>query len=134
MTNAEMFEMRQGGASYQEIADKCGTSKQNVHRRLYLYVRKINGIRGRGFDINKIVYQGLYDWFNENIGESISSLCLKVFGDTNGIRYIKKFRCFIIGKHDSSFKVQHIKKLCEVTGKSFEELFKRRDIECQNEK
>ena len=130
MTNAEMFEMRKGGATYQEIADLCGISKQSVYSRLHYYVRKVNGIRGRGFDINKILYQGLYDWFNENMGESISSLCEKVFGSGNGKNYYDKFRFFIIGKHDSSFKVGHLKKLCEVTGKSFEELFKRRDEEC----
>lgn len=129
MTNAEMFEMRKGGATYQAIADKCGISKQAVYQKIYSYTRKLNGIRGKGFDINKIVYQGLYDWFNENMGESISSVCEKVFKSTNEKNYILKFRYFVIGKHDSAFKVEHLKKLCEVTGKSFEELFKRRDVE-----
>ena len=129
MTNAEMFEMRKSGATYQEIADLCGTSKQAVYSRLRYYVRKVNGIRGKGFDINQILYQGLYDWFNENMGESVSSLCEQVF-DGNSGNYTHKFRYFIIGKHDSSFKVGHLKKLCEVTGKSFEELFERRDVEC----
>ena len=124
-----MFEMRKSGATYQEIADKCGTSKQAVYSRLRYYVRKVNGIRGKGFDINQIPYQGLYDWFNENMGESVSSLCEQVFG-TNNKNHLYKFKYFMLGKHDSQFKVAHIKRLCEVTGKSFEELFKRRDEEC----
>lgn len=123
-----MFEMRKSGATYQAIADSCGISKQAVYQRIYHYVRKQNGIRGKGFDINKIPYQGLYDWFNENVGESVSSLCDKVFGN-NCKNRCYKFRYFIIGKHDSAFKVEHLKKLCEVTGKSFEDLFKRRDVE-----
>lgn len=121
-----MFEMRKGGATYQAIADKCGISKQAVYRRIYSYVRKINGIRGHGFDINQIPYQGLYDWFNENMGESVYSLYSKVF-DTFSKERLAKFRYFIKGEHDSQMKLKHIQKLCEVTGKSFEELFKRRD-------
>ena len=121
MTNAEMFEMRKSGATYQAIAEHCGISKQAVYQRIYHYVRKQNGIRGKGFDINKIPYQGLYDWFNENVGESVSSLCEKVFGNNCKNRYYK-FRYFIIGKHDSSFKVSQLQRLCEVTDKSLEEL------------
>ena len=123
-----MFKMRQDGATYQDIADKCGITKQAVHQRIRSYTRKLNGIRGKGFDINQIPYQGLYDWFDDNMGESISSLCDKVFGSISKY-YLSKFGGFIKGKHDSSFKVEHLKKLCEVTGKSFEELFKRRDEE-----
>ena len=126
MTNQEIYEMYQKGYTYREIGELCGISKQAIHQRLYLFQRKLNGIRGHNFDINKIVYQGIYDWFNEHYDENISSLSAKLYASTNASRY-EALRRFLIGENDTFFSIKRIKKLCEVIGKPFEEVFKRRD-------
>ena len=126
MTNQEMYEMRKSGTTYQAIADLCGISKQAVYTRVYYYKRKVLGIRGRGFDIEKIVYQGIYDWFKENFDESPFSLFAKIYKNGSSTR-LSTFRNFLKGEHDTFFSIKRIKKLCEVIGKPFEEVFKRRD-------
>ena len=126
MTTKEMYEMWERGITYQKIADEAGITKQAVYQRLLYYRHKIIGFRGKGFNINTIVYQGIYDWFKENFDASLYSLVYKVFGHSDGAT-MTRFRYFLIGKHDSHFKIEHIKRLCEITGKPFEEVFKRRD-------
>lgn len=42
MTTQEMVKMRNGGATYQEIADVCGISRQAVHRRIKNFVPPMN--------------------------------------------------------------------------------------------
>lgn len=37
MTTQEMVEMRKGGATYQEIANACGLSRQRIHTRIKNY-------------------------------------------------------------------------------------------------
>ncbi len=129
MKNAEMYEMYKNGSTYQEIGDALGISRQAVHQRMIYYKRKVMGIRGHGFNINDIVYQGIYDWFNEHYDESIYSLLVKVYGrNSSSAGSYVKFREFIIGEHDTHFKIKTIKRLCEVIGKPFEEVFKRRDV------
>lgn len=123
--NKTMYEMLQSGSTYQEIADLYGISKQAVHQRVYRHKRKLDGIRGRHFDIDKIVYKGIYDWFQEHFDESLSSLILKVYGHKNNAA-VTKFRGFLVGNHDTHFKTEHIKRLCELTGKTYEDLFERR--------
>ncbi len=127
MTNKEIYEMLQNGSTYQEIADIEGISKQAVHQRMILHKRKVYGIRGKSFNINKIVYQGIYDWFKEHLNESLHSLCRKVYQRPNNSSIVK-LREFLKGKHDSIFKIEQIKRLCEVIGKPFEEVFKWRDV------
>ncbi len=52
------------------------------------------------------------------------TLCKKVYGYATG--NTDKFKSFITGEHDSHFKLEHIKRLCEVVGKPFEETFAER--------
>ncbi len=127
MTNEEMYAMLQNGVTYQKIADIEGISKQAVHQRMIFYKRKVNGIRGNGFNINHIVYQGIYDWFKEQLNESISSLCKKVYGYAQASTMIN-FRKFLKGEQDTHFTLKQMKRLCETVGKPFEEVFKRRDV------
>lgn len=125
MTNEEIYQAIQNGATYQEIADILDISRQAVGYRMKYFKRKVCGIRGHTFNIEKIVYQGIYDYFKDNYDESITSLCKKVYGGHNESTLVK-FRNLITGKHDTHFMIKHIKRLCEITGKSFDELFERR--------
>lgn len=127
MTNEEMYKMYQNGDTFQKIADVCGISKQAVHQRMVLYERKVYGIRGKRKQrllIDKIVYKGIYEHFENNYNETITSMCKKVYGYATG--NTDKFKSFITGEHDSHFKLEHIKRLCEVVGKPFEETFAER--------
>ena len=127
MTNEEIYELYQNGSTYREIADRYGITRQTVAQRLKYYKRKVAGIRGHNFDINKIVYQGIYDWFREHYYESLSSLSKKIYGYYRPCE-LTKLRSFLIGEHETHFNVEQIKRMCELTGKSFEELFQRRDV------
>lgn len=124
MSCRQMVKMRLDGYTYQKIADELGVSRQCVHEKLKKYDKKLLGMRGKGFDINTIIYKGFYEHFRDDEYESLTSFEHKVFGGHGHHTFsIKKF---IIGEHESRFTVKHIKKMMEVTGKSFDELFELR--------
>lgn len=125
MTNAEMMKMRIDGATYQEIADACGISRQDAHHRLQNYCKKIveGGHKGRKVSCNDIVYQGIYEYFDNHTSESISSFCNKIYGNTS---QVGKLSAFFRGEINSHFTIQQINKMCEIVGKPFEEVFAKR--------
>ena len=126
MTSKELYEWRQQGATYQEIADAEGISKQAVYLKVKSYEKKLEGNRGRRFDINKIVYKGFYEYFVENPDVRISTLTDEIFGV--GGNNVAKTRQFLYGEHETLLKIRTIKTMMEITGKSFEELFERRRV------
>lgn len=130
MTNKEMLEMRMNGATFQEIADKCGMSKQAVHERLKLYALKLAGKRGKVLDINTIRYEGLYEYFLENLDESIHSFINKVYDTTASNKgcCTATMKRFLQGETESRFNIRQIKKICEICGMPFEEVFRERKI------
>lgn len=127
LTNKELYEWRQRGATYQEMADAEGTTRQDVFQKVKAYERKLMGKRGRinGFNINKIVYKGIYEYFRDHIDETVCSFSNKVFGYAEKVQCVKRF---LLGESESLFKVHQIKKMMEVTGKSFDELFELREM------
>ena len=123
----EILEMRKNGATFQQIADSFGVSKQCVNAAFNAQTHgRWKRMRGHGFDIETIAYKGLYEHFKNNICETVTSFSTKIYGHSSN-NSIPKLRKFIIGDTDSHFSITHIKKMCEITGKSFEELFERRD-------
>ena len=126
MTNKEMLEMRINGATFQEIADICGISKQDAHERINRYFKKVvNSKRGKNFTCDEIIYEGIYEHFMRDENESVTSFAVKVFG-CNGSR-ASTTRNFITGKNETHFTINQIKKMCEIVGKPFEEVFKERE-------
>ena len=126
MTAKEMLQMRLDGATYQEIADICGISKQAVHESVTRYYKRVvDGKRGQNFSCEEIVYEGIYEHFMKDENESATSFSIKIFG-INGSR-AKNIRNFITGKNNSHFTIPQIKRMCEVVGKPFEEVFKERE-------
>ena len=124
MTNAEMMKMRIDGATYQEIADACGISRQDAHQIIQNYYKKIvGGHRGSKLNCNDIVYKGIYEYFVDNPYESISSFGKKIYGDPTRTSKVSQF---IKGKSETHFTIQQINKICEIVGKSFEETFAER--------
>lgn len=65
-TLRKMIKMRMDGATYQEIGDAFGMSKQNAQDVLSRYYKRLSGHRGRGFNIENIAYEGIYDFFDKN--------------------------------------------------------------------
>ena len=129
MTVREMKEMRLKGATYTQIGKTCGVTRQRVNYLLTNYDKALKGMRGRGFDIEDIVYKGFYEYFRDNLYESITSFAVKVYGYSNN-PFIQTFRKFVTGKQKrNTFPIPIIKKMCEVTGKNFEELFELRGKE-----
>lgn len=128
MTNETMYEMHKNGFSYQKIADVYSISRQAVHQRITSYKRKVLGIRGQSFDINKIVYKGIYDWFCTHYNENVYSLAKKLYKDNPSSR-TQNFKRFLVGENNSHFSIPQMKLLCEIIGKPFEEVFERRKTE-----
>lgn len=122
----EMVQMRESGMTYQQIADEFHVSRQWVNYILTHYYSGLKGQRGKGFDIEEIVFKGIYEHFKKNLFESVTSFANKVYGGRT--IYIDKMRNFITGKHDSMLKIEQIQRMCEITGMSFEECFERRDL------
>lgn len=126
LTQKELYEWRQRGATYQEMADVEGVSRQDIYMKVKSYEAKLKGKRGREFDINKIVYKGIYEYFRDNMEVTPYSFTTDVFGYAS-----KKTQCvksFLLGEHETLFKIRQIKRLMGITGKTFEELFERRRV------
>lgn len=122
----EMVQMRESGMTYQQIADEFRCSKQWVNKILTTYYKGLKGQRGKGFDIEKIVYKGIYEHFKKNLFESLTSFTDKVYEKGhNKVRFIADF---ITGKSNSHLSLSQIQRMCEITGTTFEECFERRDV------
>lgn len=121
----EMMKMRQEGATYQKIADAAGVSKQWVHHRLTGCAPELKYTRGHGFNIEKIVYKGIYEHFKNDVHESVTSFTKKIYG--HDVKNIPTVRLFITGKSNTRFTITQIKRICETVGKPFEEVFAERE-------
>lgn len=121
----EMVQMRESGMTYQQIADEFRCSKQWVNYILTHYYRGLKGQRGKGFDIEKIVFKGIYEHFKSNLFESVTSFTDKVYEKRHNKASL--ITDFITGKSNSHFSLSQIQRMCEITGTTFEECFERRD-------
>lgn len=129
MTPKEMFKMRQKGATYQEIADEVGISRQAIYKQIEVYVKRtMTSYRGKGFYLDDIKFQGIYDYFKENEEETISSFTKKIFDNPYASK-TQTIRDFITGKHNAYFNIDQIKCICDVIGKPFALVFKERETD-----
>lgn len=128
MTLKEKADMRKDGATYQQIADACGISRQAVQQQVSEFEkRRTYGIRGRQWYINNIRYKGIYDHFNNNAQESLSSFSRAIYGYTASRVAIT--RNFLCNGSETKFTINQIKRICKRCGKSFEEVFAERNID-----
>ena len=118
MTVQDMLEMRVKGATFQEIADACGCTRQFVEQRISAYVNRMKvGLRGRAFSYLEINFKGLRKYFEQDNTETICNFAQKV-GVQPGT-----MRNFLKGKCESYFTIPQIKQMCEIVGAPFEEVF-----------
>lgn len=126
MTPKEMLLMRLDGATFQQIADTCGITKQAAHQAIRKYTDKIARCqRGRSFSYNDIKFKGIYEYFEANEEVTLTSFANAVFDEESGTRG-GTIRNFLTGKTDSRFTISQIKRMCEICGKPFEEVFEER--------
>lgn len=118
MTTKEMVKMRIDGATYQEIADACGISRAAAHKAITQYFkREANGVRGKGFCLYDVKNDAIREYFADHHLESVSSFSRKAGVNAHTMR------AFLYGKTDSHFSVSQIRRICEIVGKPFEEVF-----------
>lgn len=109
----EMFEMRIDGASYQEIANKYGVTRQYVHQTL-------SGITTpRAYKYKNVIYKGLRVWMEEN---GITTLRLhRLISPTASSNNASITSDRLKGKRQ--FKLSEIILIIKESGLTFEELF-----------
>lgn len=122
----DLVEMKKNGATYTEIGKALGVSRQRACQMLLHYDKSLKGIRGYGFRVDSIIYKGIYEHFENDIYESLTSFAEKVYGHSSAYIF-PKIKDFITGKHNSMFTISQIQKMCEIVGKPFEETFAIRE-------
>lgn len=116
----EMIEMKtSGNATFQEIGNFCGISRQAVKQRIDVYNNKLEK-RRKELPLEKIKYKGFYDYFLKNPDITVGKFAQKVFGYGN---YKTKMISFLLGESNATFTISQMIKMCEIVGKPFEEIF-----------
>ena len=115
----EMFSMRLDGATFQEIGDKFGLTRQRVEQIL-----KFGEIRSHRSKVSeKCIYKGLSDYIDK---EKITlSELAKMIGMKCKTTELAKKR--ITGVRP--FKINEIRKILKITGMTFEECFSLKESE-----
>ena len=124
----EIAKMHDEGKTYREIAEISGISYQAVWSKHIAYLKRKRTGKRNGFCIEDIPFKGFYEYFSDNAEESIISFSVKVKGYFEQSFY-EKLKNTLNGTHFSLFKITDIKKMCEITGKTFEELFTEREVQ-----
>lgn len=109
----EMFKMRLDGATYQEIADKYGITKQRVHAILAVS----NSIKIQNYDF--VIYKGLRNWMEMN---KISIAYLhRILHPNVSSNNACRTKDKLMGK--IQFKLKDVIAIINETGLTFEYLF-----------
>lgn len=114
-------QMRRDGASYEEIGKVFGVSRERVRQVLKNQVR----CRKYTTDMEKIAYEGLYNWLMDNQKVTFPALSYIMFGK-RGTGHGNLMLNFVQGKNVKITK-QSIDRLIAKTGMSYEQLFKLRE-------
>lgn len=114
-------QMRRDGATYQQIGDAFGVSRQRVQQVLKNQVR----LRKCSTDMEKIVYEGIYNYLMDHPRMTFPSLAMVMFGNSgnnenNLVQNLLRGRSCKISKRAYD-------RLIAATGMTYEQLFKLRD-------
>lgn len=113
----EAGEMLLNGASFAEIADRFGVTRQCIH--LYYTQHKNKGYRN-STSFRKVVFQGIADYMQEH-HLSIKRFAMTVFKDPTESQ-IHSLYLFVIGK-STQVPLATIDAILRCIGKPFEEAF-----------
>ena len=114
-------QMRRDGATYQEIGEYFGVSRQRIEQILKGKVKA----RKCSTDMERIPYEGLYNWLMDNPKVTYPTLAKIVLGNgenksTNQITNLLHGRNSLISKRAYD-------RLIAATGMTYEQLFKLRE-------
>lgn len=119
---AHFIVLREQGKTYQEIGEMYGISKQRVEK----CIKDFNDLVGdKPRNIECIPYKGIYEYLKNNPKISVTSLIKEITNYTN-ITSRERIRNLFKGTN-TQITIKEIKKLIEITGKPFEELFELRE-------
>lgn len=116
----EIFTMRMDGATYQEIGDKFGVTRQCVEQILHIQDRRRSKIS------TLCVYSGLSKFIDDKC------LLYKQIANMVGLKSISAVREKIKGTRP--FNINEIERILEKTGMTFEECFKKKAPEAGTSK
>ena len=128
MTMNEIAKLHDEGKTYREIAKISGMTYQNVWQKHTCFLERQRTGKRNGFNIKDIPYRGFYEYFTDNMEENITTFSIKIKGCFEQSFY-NKLKNTLNGTNNSFFKVAEIKKMCEITGKTFERLFEEREVQ-----
>lgn len=114
-------QMRRDGASYREIGDVFGVSGERIRQVLKNRVR----LRKGSTDMEKIVYECLYNYLMDHPKMTFPALAMAMFGNSD-IKTNNKLRNLLHGKNCMVSKLS-LDRLMAITGMTYEELFKLRE-------
>lgn len=120
----KMKAMRKEGYTFQEIGKEFGVSKQDVHQILNntktRYVRN-NRIR------SQIVYKGVFEYFTANPEMNFTDFTRKIYCTNyrNNKQVVGLIR--LLRGENVSLPLRVYKRICAVCGRTFEEVFERRE-------
>lgn len=126
---SKMQAMREEGHSFQEIGDKFGVSRQDVHRNLKnAKTRSVRNDKIRG----SIVYKGIFNYFTANSDLNFTEFSRKIYctDRVTRKRTVKLIR-FLKGEN-VALPLWVYERICNVCGETFEKTFERRKVEEEN--
>lgn len=112
--------MRYDGYTYQEIAERYGTSRQWIQQLL-----ADTKTRRGGAVFDNIPYKGLYKLFFENKKLSIPKLAGLIWENPIGA-HRQVLRNLLVGGAEPKFTLNELKRICDICDMTFEETFERR--------
>ena len=115
------LQMRRDGATLKEIGNTFGVSGEYIRQILKHQVRN----RKNTTDMEKIAYEGIYNWLMANPKLTFPYVARVMFGHTSG-GYTNVAMNFMQGKNCRISK-QAYDRLMAATGLTYEELFKLRE-------
>lgn len=113
--------MRYDGYTYQEIAERYGTSRQWIQQML-----AGTKTRKSGAIFDNIPYKGLYTLFFENEKLSIPKLAGMIWEHPIAA-HNQILRNLLEGEREPKFTLSELQRICDICGMTFEETFERRD-------
>lgn len=121
----QIIALYKSGTSASDIAQKYKISRQRVYQILGGDVKKIRNSR-RNAALETTPYVNLKAWLERRDTECYTSFIVDVFGGTNPVT-MRRMEAVLSGSSHVPLTIRTIRKMEEVTGMSFDQIFFRED-------
>lgn len=112
--------MRDSGASYTAIGERFGVSRQYAYQYLH---RHGEGTHRKCNSVEKIPYEGLYEYVKAKGMDGVRAICAATYGDAKTETLFKLNR-YLHGDVDPSWRF--VLGSLKATGMDFEDVFRER--------